>query len=212
MYRYRGRVLKNQKKRIIQTLTRQIIICIIIILLILVAKKMDILLVNNALETFHTQISKDYTTNDIGTGIKTAFTRVKQGSKTMVATFRMGEKRMEFSVPADVEGTLSASASGEDVGKTMEFQAEKEIQVYAAAGGTVSEIGDSGNNVKYIKISHGNQIISLYGGCTEVYVRSLEKVRKGQIIGSVPGGADRHLLFEIWVDGKLANPVDYIKY
>lgn len=213
MKRHRGRMPMPMlsKKRMGQTLIKQVILCIIIILLVIIAKRMDIAIVNKAVETFHTQITKDYTAKDIANTAKSAFNQVKDSTVTIVASLRGGEKAIEFAPPSDEDGTLSVSAAG-DGGKTMFFLSDEEIQVYAAAGGTVSEIGTLGNTDKYIKITHGNDIISLYGGCTEVYVQALEKVRKGQIIGTVAAGEERHLSFEVWVDGELKDPTDYIVY
>ena len=210
MYRQRGRVSKKPKKSLGHTLIQQIIVCIIIILLIIVAKKMDIAMVNNAMETFHTQLSKDYTAQDmINTG-KTAFNKVKDGSTTIVATFIRGDKMLQLSPPTDAIGTLTASLS--QGGSSVQYKAETELQVYAASGGTISEIGVNANQNNYIKITHGNSIISLYGGCTEVYVQPLEKVKKGQIIATVQEGEDQFLSFEVWVDGKLADPTDYVEF
>lgn len=211
MYTHRGRFPVRSKKSMGQTLIKQVIICIIIILLVILAKRMDIAIVNKAVETFHTQITKDHSAADIVDTAKNAVTKVKDGTAAIVATFRDGDKMIEFSTPADAEGTISASSSVNG-GKTMQFRSEKEIQVYSAAGGTISDIGSGQNQVKYIKITHGNNIVSLYGGCTEVYVEPLEKVRKGQIIGTVKEGENRFLSFEIWIDGNLADPTDYITY
>ena len=94
----------------------------------------------------------------------------------------------------------------------MEFHSDKEIQVYAAAGGTVSDIGIDAEGNKYIKIYHGNDMTSLYGGCATTYVQPLEKVKRGQIVGSVIAGEGQKLRFEIWNDGKLMDPSDYITF
>lgn len=212
MYRHRGSVPRRPRKNLGQILVKQIILCIIIVLLVILAKKMDIAMVNKAMETFHTQLAKDYTATEIVHTAKSALIQVKDSTRTIVATFREGEKMMEFSPPADVAGTLTASASSSNGGKSMQFQSDKEIQVYASAGGTISEISAVTNQGRYIKISHGNNILSLYGGCSDVYVQPLEKVKKGQIIGTVKAGENQPLTFEIWTDGNLADPTEYIAF
>ncbi|NLY71555.1 MAG: M23 family metallopeptidase [Clostridiales bacterium] len=207
MYR-RKRVTKRFKKSFGQTLIKQVIVCIIIVLLVIIAKKMDIAIVNAAVETFQTQITKNYTATDIINSGKSALSQVKDGTSTVVATFLHGGKVMEFSVPTDEPAVLSVSAGTDN--KTLQFIADKELQVYAAAGGTISEIGNINDETKYIKITHGNNIVTLYGGIKEVYVKSLERVKRGQIIGSVTEGES--LFFEIWADGKMIDPKEYIDF
>jgi murein DD-endopeptidase MepM/ murein hydrolase activator NlpD len=212
MYRQRGRSSKKLKKSLGQTVIQQIIVCIIIVLLVIMAKKMDIAIVNHAMETFHTQLSKNYTATDMIDTTKTAFSKLKEGSTTIVATLIKGGKMAEFSPPTDGIGSLTASVPGSNGGASVQFKADEEIQVYAASGGTISEIGNGANESQYIQITHGNKIFSLYGGCTEVYVKPLEKVKRGQIIGTVKEGENQFLTFEVWVDGKLADPTDYVQF
>jgi len=142
----------------------------------------------------------------------TVLSNFKEGTTAAVASLVNGNKRLEFSTPSDVPGSLNVSASSASAGKTVEFQSEKEIQVYASAGGTVSEIGDDAEGNKYIRIYHGNKLTSLYGGCTSTYVTALEKVKKGQMIGSVAAGEGHKLSFEIWDDAKLLDPSEYIAF
>ncbi|MGI6727759.1 MAG: peptidoglycan DD-metalloendopeptidase family protein [Anaerovoracaceae bacterium] len=212
MYRYRGRVPIRHKKGWGRTLIKQTILCIVIVMIVILAKKMDMALVNRAVETFQIHLNKDYSVTEISTDVRSVFNQALDGTKSMVAFFRDGEKRMEFSAPADGEGTLSAAAYGSDAGKTIQFQSDKEIQVYAAAGGTVAKICKDVNEDNSIKITHGNNIITSYEGCSKIYVKPLEKVKKGQIIGTVENGDNCCLSFEIWVDGKLADPTDYITF
>jgi murein DD-endopeptidase MepM/ murein hydrolase activator NlpD len=94
----------------------------------------------------------------------------------------------------------------------MKFQSDEELQVFSIGGGIVSEIGVSDQYGKYIKIVHGDDIVSIYGGCSQIYVQSLEKVKKGQLIASVSPENNGYLSFELWVDDEIANPADYIEF
>lgn len=210
MSRRRSGFSKMKKQRWRETLVRQLLAAILILLFIIAIKKMDIVMVNRTLETFETQISVNYTLRDMGRGLKSAFVNLKDGTVTMVAAIRDGSRRIEFSDPADGPGSLMASA-GSGGGKAIQYSAKEELQVYAAAGGTVVEIPEKGQEGS-IRISHGNDVFSVYRGCSETYIKALEKVRKGQIIGTVPPGENNRLTFEIWAGGKLADPLDYMKF
>jgi len=65
---------------------------------------------------------------------------------------------------------------------------------------------------KYIKVVHGDDIVSIYGGCSQIYVESLEKVKKGQLIASISPENNGHLSFELWVKDEIVNPADYIEF
>jgi hypothetical protein len=208
--RRRGPVRTNRNMG--RTLIRQVLICILILLIIIVAKKMDTAIVNNTMQAIKTQFTKDISITNVADSGKAFIGKFKDGTTAVVASLTQGGKGLEFSTPSDVPGTYSASANQGSTGKTMEFSSDQEIQVYAAAGGTVSDIGLDAEGNKYIKIHHGNDMISLYGGCTSTYVQPLEKVKRGQMIGSVAAGEGRKLRFEIWNNGKLDDPSNYIAF
>jgi hypothetical protein len=211
MERRRGKAPRRIMQISGKTLIIQIIICIIIILFVIFAKLIDNATVNQALETVSQEFSKNYIASDFVEIGRSTLDKLKTGTTEIVANLANGGKLTDYTVPTDLPGTLMASTSDDMEGQSMQFEASQELQIYAVAGGTVSEINTNTVDSQYIKISHGNGIYSLYGGCTDIYVQSLEKVRKGQIIGSIEAG-DHQLLFELWVDGKLANPTEYIDF
>jgi murein DD-endopeptidase MepM/ murein hydrolase activator NlpD len=204
--------IKNPAGRMGRIIFRQIFFCALILLLIVTAKKIDTNTVNNTFYAIKTQFTKEASFSSVGDAGKYVAGRVKAGTKTVVGSLAQGRKGIDFTSPSDAEGSYSASSTPNGSGKTIEFISDKELQVYAAAGGTVSEISDDAGGNKYIKIFHGNDLYSLYGGCTSVYVKALEKVKKGQIIGSVAAGEDNKLKFEIWDGNQLADPSVYIAF
>lgn len=194
-----------------KTMVKQLIISIFIILFVILAKLIDHATVKEGLETIHQQISINYEISDFLEIGKNTFDQLKEGTTTIVATLANGGKLTNFTPPSDVPGTFAVSATTGEAGYSMEFSKGEELQVYAISGGTVAEIVTVTDQTNYIKVTHGNGIFSLYGGCTDIYVDPLEKVRKGQIIGSVAPGQNP-LLFELWVDGALVDPTDYIEF
>lgn len=208
----RRKGINKPGRRAGRTLIRQLLLCFLILFIILTVKKVDIGIVNNTYHAIKTQFSKDAAIANIGETGRNVVAKLKDGTSTVVTSLILGRKGPEFTSPSDSPGSYSASANPESTGKTVEFHSEKELQVYAAAGGTVSEIDNDSDGNKYIKIYHGNDLYSLYGGCTSVYVQALEKVKKGQLIGSVAAGEEYRLRFEIWDKNRLADPADYITF
>jgi len=84
---------------------------------------------------------------------------------------------------------------------------EGELQVYAAAGGTVTETLDLGDGTFLIRISHGDEAYTDYQGTGTVYTRPLDKVKKGQLIAAVSGD----LFFALTMDGTSVDPLEYMK-
>jgi len=146
-----------------EKLLKQCGICIIILLAVLVLKDLNIPAVNKALAAGSQQISRDYTLDDIMTfGVK-AFETVQGAQAVMVSAVAPGGG-IRYGEPIDamVSGAVS--------------------QVYAVSGGTVIAVGESDERGKYIRIAHGKEAESVYGNCKVIFVRPLERVRKGQII------------------------------
>lgn len=65
-----------------------------------------------------------------------------------------------------------------------------------------------------VMIDHGDGVVTLYGHMTTIYVKNGETVKRGQEIG-LEGSTGRstgpHLHFEVRINGKIYNPLNYIK-
>jgi murein DD-endopeptidase MepM/ murein hydrolase activator NlpD len=217
----RGRRYTNQRKNYGATLIRQLIVCIVIVILIIVIKKMDIAIVNQGIDNVQALLNRDYTVAEIFQSGKDIVAKVKQVPESVAAAFQRSGSKLAFSPPADEAAVIATfgektvvSAGEEQSGfeKGMTFQSDKELQVFSIGGGIVSEISESSHYGKYIKIVHGDDIVSIYGGCSQIYVNSLGKVKKGQLIASVSPENNGHLSFELWVKDEIVNPADYIEF
>lgn len=88
---------------------------------------------------------------------------------------------------------------------------------YAARDGVVikSQCGYNGGYGCYIILDHGGGIKTLYGHNSKLLVSVGEHVVQGQVIGLL-GNTGRstgpHLHFEIRVNGKFTNPLQYIRH
>ncbi len=86
--------------------------------------------------------------------------------------------------------------------------------IYAAASGTVVTVKWSTKGYGYhVIINHGDGIQTLYGHCSNLYVKVGQYVNQGDIIaamGSTGNSTGTHLHFEIRVNGQYVNPSKYV--
>ncbi len=87
---------------------------------------------------------------------------------------------------------------------------------YAARAGTVikSQCGWNGGYGCYIILSHGNGVTTLYGHNSKLLVSVGDEVKQGQVIGllgSTGRSTGPHLHFEVRVNNKRSNPLQYIR-
>jgi murein DD-endopeptidase MepM/ murein hydrolase activator NlpD len=85
--------------------------------------------------------------------------------------------------------------------------------VRAAAGGTVIEVGWDGGYGKNIIIEHPNGMRTRYAHLSAYEVAVGDTVEQGQVIarsGNTGNSTGPHLHFEIIVDGRTQNPMNYL--
>ncbi len=87
--------------------------------------------------------------------------------------------------------------------------------IYASDDGVVEQAGwNNGGYGLMVLIDHGNGIKTRYAHSSKLYVKAGEQVKRGQVLGMV-GTTGRstgtHLHFEVYVNGKRANPLSYIR-
>ena len=85
--------------------------------------------------------------------------------------------------------------------------------VYATADGIVLRSGWAGEYGKAIAIAHGNRYETLFGHLEATLVTEGQKVRRGDrvgLVGSTGRSTAPHLHYEVHVDGRAVNPLEYI--
>jgi murein DD-endopeptidase MepM/ murein hydrolase activator NlpD len=115
------------------------------------------------------------------------------------------------------DGLFAASRSGRRIHKGLDLLADVGTPVYTAKSGKVISATQNKGMGKYIIVRHRDNIITIYGHLSNIFVRRNDYVRQGQIIGSVgktgnARAADMlpHLHFEIRKNGVPQDPLEYI--
>lgn len=98
---------------------------------------------------------------------------------------------------------------GESFHSGIDIAAPEGSPIYAVLDGRVVAAGVAPNAGNYIKIDHGNDTVTLYCHCRELYVKEGINVRKGDIIacvGQTGLATGPHLHFELHGREGIMNP------
>ena len=99
------------------------------------------------------------------------------------------------------------------VHKGLDIAASYGSPIKAVADGTVIFSGVSSGYGNFIKIDHGNNVVTCYGHCSKLLVSNGQKVSSGDIIakvGSTGNSTGNHLHFEIRINDVQINPQKYL--
>ncbi|MGC8811654.1 MAG: peptidoglycan DD-metalloendopeptidase family protein [bacterium] len=112
------------------------------------------------------------------------------------------------------ETRLSSAAGGARPHRGVDISAPLGTPVVAAAAGVVVSAGWQAEMGKSIYLDHGHGFATLYGHLKTIMVKAGEKVKKGQIIGTVGmtgNSTGPHLHYEVHVQGVPVNPQAYLR-
>lgn len=104
-----------------------------------------------------------------------------------------------------------------EIHKAIDFIATDNLNVYAVADGTVSNVYTNYLEGTVVEISHSDGIVSIYKSlASDVSVAVGDTVSAGQVIGQVgdsmaqESNSGAHLHFEMTVNGVKVDPNDYL--
>ena len=96
----------------------------------------------------------------------------------------------------------------------IDIWAPKGTVIRAPASGTVITVDRRSGYGRLLEIDHGFGIVSRYAHNSRIYVRKGKKISRGDVVASV-GATGKvtgpHLHFEVYVDGQLVDPMEYLK-
>ncbi len=96
----------------------------------------------------------------------------------------------------------------------VDIKSRDDQKVVATLPGKVIDLGKNVAYGKYVKLEHGNNIVTIYSHLQNIYVHFGEWVREGEQIGyaAVENGT-RYLNFQLWIDGEPKDPLKiFYKY
>ncbi len=87
--------------------------------------------------------------------------------------------------------------------------------IYASDDGVVEQAGwNNGGYGLMILIDHGNGFRTRYAHASKMFVKAGDKVKRGQtiaMVGTTGRSTGTHLHYEVYVNGRRANPLTYIR-
>jgi murein DD-endopeptidase MepM/ murein hydrolase activator NlpD len=122
-----------------------------------------------------------------------------------------------------VAGWLSSSygtrkdpfTRGSDFHPGLDISADYGVPVLATGDATVASAGPNGAYGNMVTLDHGFGIVTKYGHMSRLAVGPTQLVRRGDVIGYV-GSTGRstgaHLHYEIWMNGRLTNPMPLLAH
>jgi len=97
----------------------------------------------------------------------------------------------------------------------LDISAEYGQPVVATGDATVTAAGPNGAYGNMVALDHGFGIVTKYGHLSRIAVMNDQKVKRGDIIGYV-GSTGRstgaHLHYEVWMNGRLTNPMTLLAH
>ena len=134
----------------------------------------------------------------------------------------MEQQVLGVSYTTPVSGWLSSSfgfrehpIEGEEkFHRGVDIAAAEGSAIVAFADGTVKATGESSSLGKYLMVSHGNDLTTIYAHCSKVNVCGGAKIKKGEKIAEVGHtgmATGSHLHFAIQQGETYLNPIYYVK-
>jgi len=94
----------------------------------------------------------------------------------------------------------------------VDLTAPRGTKIYASGNGVVTRADYAGGYGKCVRVNHGYGFQTRYAHMNEMFVRPGQKVKRGDVIGTVGStglSTSPHLHYEVLVNGKYQNPINY---
>ena len=98
--------------------------------------------------------------------------------------------------------------------KGVDFAGKMGSDIVSVASGVVTWAGRRYGYGNLVEINHGNGYATRYGHAQKVLVKVGDTVKKGQVLalmGSTGRSTGPHVHFEVWYNGKVVDPMEYIR-
>jgi murein DD-endopeptidase MepM/ murein hydrolase activator NlpD len=95
----------------------------------------------------------------------------------------------------------------------IDVSAPMGTEIEAPASGIVTKVDWVEGYGNMLTVDHGYGLVTRYAHCSKILVVRGQRVKRGQVIarvGSTGLSTGPHLHYEVWVNGKPANPMKYV--
>ena len=96
----------------------------------------------------------------------------------------------------------------------IDFAAPKGTAIHAVAEGVVTYAGPRSGYGNVVEVDHGNGYVTRYAHASRLLVHEGERVHVGSkiaMVGSTGRSTGAHCHFEVWLNGKVVNPLAYVR-
>ncbi len=220
-HRRRSRGFINRRGRVdLRKFLTQVIVCIILVITVIIIKKANSTVTNKISTMIETSIKQELTIKDVATRTVDGIKYIGSIPRNIAGRFIQDNNQFAFISPID-EGNVISTFGGSynqleeksTFQRGIDYISQGEIQVHAAEDGVITLVSNSNNYGNYIKVNHDETVFSIYSNCTNIYVSEGQKVKKGDLLASVTNEeeADNWFHFELWMDGEIVDPSEYIQ-
>lgn len=146
-----------------------------------------------------------------------------QSEERNIKNYLVYEKEKSFATPSIIpcKGRISSGfgyrisplVKRREFHKGIDIANSKNSLIWAPADGKIVFAGWNGNLGRTIVIDHGFGIVTRYGHNNTLLVKKGDKVKKGQpiaLMGNTGLSTGPHLHYEVIVNGKNINPLNYM--
>jgi murein hydrolase activator len=119
---------------------------------------------------------------------------------------------LPWPAPGSVRQRFGSAVAGRPPLRGIEIETGDPTMVHAVHDGTVAYADAFAGYGRLVIVDHGSQTFTLYGNLADISVEKGAKVERGAALGTVgvPGGAGPVLYFELRVDGRAVDPVQWL--
>jgi len=123
-------------------------------------------------------------------------------------------KPVNFPARVPLDGILTQEFNTKNKHQGIDIAGKEGAGVKSIAGGVVISSEWTLNFGFTITIQHGQNYVSVYKHCADIYVEKGDIVTEGEILGIIGNSgiisSGPHLHFEIWNNGMAVNPMNYL--
>jgi len=189
----------------------------IILILLLLLKMLNTSITDNIIQIVENSINYDFSLKKDGQAILNYSKKVLKFPEKALSVFNFMDTNK---YPPPIEGTIYKPFGQVKYlnGKTefnngLDIIPKEEKDPVSISKGIVRKIEDKYSKGYFVTIEH-DEFTTVYGYLTKVYVKEGEEIDEGTKIGTIGTNKDgnKYLHFEIWVDNKPVNPMEYILF